>query len=365
MWPVTADQLAMLRGNHALTATCHVYSGSTYRGQIQLVDGTVTADAGRQVTREASLTVDRYVVETQGLLDPLSDQVVIRAQIPNVVDIPLFVGRVSTVTDVETHTVTVRCVDHADDVIAAKFEVPWSSYSGQQARAVAAAMIADVDPTFSLDVADVPPTTLPVLTWEQDRGAALDEITAALGRVWQANRVGSFAMPVNPFSLDVMPPGVVTLRDDAADAARTLISVEGTKSRDGLANSVTLIVERTDGSAPLRVTVRDSGAASPTRWGGPAGKRNQVVSLQTPLTAAGAKQVATRRLRQLVALARTWSITDILAVLLDPLDVVTLFYRGEVTQQVVQSTSVSLMPTVAGSFTSREWRTLTPLEGED
>lgn len=365
MWALTDQQLATLSGNHTLTTTCHVYSGDTYRGEIAISGGQVTADADRQTTRQATITVDRSVIN-QGLLDPLQDQVVLRLVVPGVVEIPLFTGRVAAHTVVTNHTATVQCVDHADDVVAALFEVPWSTTAGELARDVIRHIIQDVDPSFTVDVSAASGQAVPTLTFESVRGQALDELSAGINCVWQANRVGGFALVPNPFATDAMPPSTITLRDDVADLRKTLINVEDTRSREDIHNSVTLIVERTDGTAPIRVTARDNNPTSPTYWGTQAsgsafGKRNEVVSLQTPLTLAEATLLARRRLRQKVALARTFTVTDVLTPLLDPLDVVTLYHRDEVTQQVIQTVTVDLAPTVAGTFTSREWRPLTDI----
>jgi len=202
-------------------------------------------------------------------------------------------------------------------------------------------IIQDVDPTWGVDIARATPRSIPTnLVFEWDRGQALDQIAQGASQVWQPDRSGGFVLYDNPYSIGpaLASQSVVTLRDgEDGCTVRVLDAI----TREGVYNSVTVVVERVNNTEPIRVTARDTDPLSATLWGGPFGKQNKVVKNQNPIGIADASMLALRILRQSLALQRSWRIEVPNVPFLDPGDVFTLWYRNEVTAQVVESIAYS------------------------
>jgi hypothetical protein len=317
--------------------------------------GSVTATYRQQVSRNAALTLNTRTVDELAVSN-LSDVVLIRTGIPNVDMVPIFVGRIDNIDDDETGSVSAQCVDRGADVIRARFETPWPTTSGQRVSMEIQSLILSVDGTFSLTVeSDVPDYRVPVMIFEEDRGAALDELAASLNSIWTANRYGGFTLHRNPYSFNGPITSVATISDGVNG---TIVTYARSVSREQVANSVTVIVERSDGSTPLRVTVRDTDTGSPTYWGGPFGKQNIVVRNTAPLSETDALALARRILNQHLAVTRQWRISTPHFPILDPGDVITVNKGGYITQQVVESITYPLLAVNGTAIGTRELRSM-------
>lgn len=358
VFPASAPLLEALNSAHDMTTTVFVMRGDTVT-QIEVVDVTCQATFGTQGGRSATLTVDRGILD-DGWLDPLQDEVVIRTGVEGVGEIPLFVGRVVSPVDDEAGQVEVALWSRADELVRAGFEVPYPSTRGLPTTEQMRRIVQSVNPAWTVQ-ADVAFDPL-VLTdvWEEDPGEALDALAKSANAIWLPNRVGGFDVSTNPYTLTEEPPSVLTVRDGVDGV---LVQVRHVKSRESIFNSVTVIVERTDGLAPIRVTVRDDDPTSPTYWGGPFGKQNLKVKTQTVSTRAAATLIAHRILTQSLAIARSWSITMPPGVgqVLDPGDVIGVWYRDEVTAQVVESIRYAGHSRSTVVTETRQFRTMTPV----
>ena len=345
-WPATPELVQALSSNYPLLSRVDVYTGSTFKATIPVISWSVTATLNSQVTHTGTLVVTRDVID-EGLLNPLSDKVIIWSGIKDVEEIPLMTGRVLNYNRTNLGQVTVPISGFGYDIVAADFEVPWSSTPGLQTSLEMRAMIVDVDPTFTVDISRGPQDGVPVLTWEEDRGSALDDLATGTNSIWQEDRTGGFVLYPNPYAAPSTSTPVTTLTTGEGGnvAAAAVVT-----SREAVRNSVTVVVERTDNSEPIRVTVRDTDPLSPTFWGGPFGKQNEVVKSQNPISLSAAQDVATRRLRQLLAIARSWTLESSLGVLLDPGDSYILWWDDEVSQQVVESVTLNSngLPQISG-----------------
>lgn len=352
MFPVSAQVLAALSGPYE--AVTDVWLLRDTPTLVPVAAGTVSASYRSQVARTASLTVDRETYRNL-MLTPISDQVMIRVGVKGLPMIPIFTGRIDSINeDLETSSVDLDCVDRGADVIRARFEVPYATTGLQTVTFDMGAILIDVDGSF---VASFDPAIIdspdPVQIWEEDRGEALDNLASAINSIWMADRSGGFTIFRNPYSLPMEPPGVATIENGVGGST---VTVGAVTSRSEVANSVTVVVERTDGAAPVRVTVRDTGATSPTRWGGPFGKQNLIVKNQTLANDSEAQAVAARLLQQRLAATRTWSITTPLFPILDPGDVITVILDGNVTLQVVEQVTYPLDAVGETSITTRQWQ---------
>lgn len=350
-YTVTDAQRAALLGSHEMTTRVVCLRGGVNMGEIPIVDGAVSATYGTRGGRDASIVVSREVTDA-GLLNPMSDQVIIYTGIKGVVDVPIFTGRVDVREDDSPGEVNVPLLSRGAEAIRAAFEVPWPATVPLLSTSQVINILQDVNPDWGVDISRATPRAIaPTLVWEEDRGQALDQIAQGASQIWQPDRTGGFTYYDNPYAIgpSLASESVVTLTDGEGGVT---VGVRDSMSREGLYNSVTVVTERTDNTEPIRVTARDTSPTSPTYWGGIFGKQNRVVKNQSPQDAASAGILALRILRQSLALQRSWTITLPHMPLLDPGDVFTLWYRNEVTAQVVQSVSYSVsadQPTVISS----------------
>lgn len=356
-FPVTDAQKAALLGSHEMSARTVAFRGSTLLGEVPAMDVLVSATLRTQGGRDAAMTVPRTVLDL-GWLDPLSDQVIVYVGVKGWFEVPIFTGRVDTVSDFSDGDVRISLLSRGAEAIRAQFEVPWAAVNGSQARIEMARILQDVDSTWGVDYTDADPTIIaPNLVWEFDRGQALDQIALGCSLIWQPDRSGGFRIFTNPYfigpSLGAFP--VVTIHDGVGG---TTVTVNAQSSRDVLYNSVTVVTERVDNTEPVRVTVKDADPASPTFWGGVFGKQNLVVKNQVPLDLAQSQQLATRILRQSLSLIRTFEITCPNMPILDPGDVFTLWYQDVVYSLVVEAISYSYDAQVPTTISARELRSL-------
>lgn len=355
-WPVSDTVKDAFLGSHEMQLMVQVIRGTQDLGFIGVIDANVSATYGTQGGREASLVVARHVID-DGLLDPNSDQVVIRTGIPGVADVPLFTGRVDELSERSTGEVEVQLLSRGAELIRAQFEVPWAAGpAGTYTTAEMTKIIQSIDPTWGVDITDANNDTIPSgLVWEEDPGQALDQLAQGASLIWQPDRVGSFRIYVNPWTVGAVlgSQSVVTLTDGQDGV---LVTVEKNSSRIGVYNSVTVVTERVDNTPPIRVTARDGDPASPTYWGGLFGKQNLVVKNQTPTSDIASEDLARRILRQSLALQRSFSVSVPDMPLLDPGDVFTLWYMGTVYTLVAESIDYSTRADQATVISGRELR---------
>lgn len=347
--PLTASALL---GSHEMDVQVDVYLGATLiYGNLPIQGGTVEATLGTRAGRRATFGCSRQFLP---YLTPLGARVLIRTGIGNLEMVPVFEGRIDSVPDDHTGDVSVSCVGRGQDVQDARFEVPYALAAGNSILVALTNLL--IGGTFmgSVEVQGVIQDRLSsVLVYEEDRGQACDDLARSIQVIWAEGRAGQFRIFPNPFSATIQPPAVVLLRDGAGGV---LVNVNRTTSRTLISNSITVVVERTDGSAPIRVTARDNTPTSPTFWSGPFGRQNSIVKTQAPLSQADAAQLAGRLLSQSLALQRSWTVALPHYPLLDPGDVIAVKWNNEVSAQVVESITYPLTAGEPTYLSTREWR---------
>lgn len=305
------------------------------RGTHEVITGDVTAVMTNRVARSASFTLadEWYPRLPTDALAPEAAVAHISAGIRygdgSEELFPLFVGRVTDVTRNADGSVAFGCQDLADDVIGFRFEQPRVSQRPGILQEIEE-LITEALPQAVFGTHTVVDGVTPQLTWDEDRGQALDDLAAALGGRWFTLGDGSFV--VRPFTYE---PGPV-VRQYLDGLGGLLSSATVSRTRSGVANSVIVVSERADGTAPVRVPVRDTASGSPTRFGGPFGRVSQVIKVQTPLTTSQAQVLGRAQLRASRALTEQWSATLAFADhALEPGDTVQVRYRGVLATQVI------------------------------
>jgi hypothetical protein len=184
------------------------------------------------------------------------------------------------------------------------------------------------------------------LTWEEDRGQALDDLAeVAQGRWYVLGDARSWCAtrtPHTPVAVITDGPGGL---GETAD--RTLTGT-ASSTRDRGRRAMT---------APTDPSVRNNDTTSATMFGDRYGRVSKIIKIQTPLTSAAAQQLAVQQLATSTALAEQWSVRMVPDSTLEPGDTVTLSYRGQSATQVIDSITY---PLTASGLMSLETRSSVP-----
>jgi len=354
MLAASATYKTALHAPHRLAFEVDLYAGpggALLENDIPIFGGSITANLTHRVTRSGTFSVgpEWWPTLPTDALTPYQTVANIRAGMrygdgsKEMFDV--ITGRVGDLTRNATGDVTARIDDLAADVIGLPFEQPRNSENVTIVSQIER-LITEVLPTATFGAHDVDPDAMtPKLTWDEDRGKALDDLAAAVGGRWYALGNGDFVVREMPYD-------VGTVVQEFEDGPQGLL-IRGVPSfsRDRAANSVTLVVERFDGGTPFRVTARDTSPSSPTRFGGPFGKVGEVIKVQTPLTLGEATQAARDYLNAATALSSRWQADVVPDYSMEPGDTVRLRSRGVSSVQLIDSITYPLSPGTMGLST--------------
>lgn len=316
MLPGGTDGLyrSMLAAPHTLYARVDVLDGpepyaTVIAENIPFLSGAVTASLTNRVVRRLSFSIDMswYPVQATGILAPYGN--VIRAYRgiqagdgSTVYQWPVFAGRIQYVQADDTGIVRVECSDFAADVVDFGFENPENSSTGNLIPTEVNRLISDALPGAAFGTSDSYSDTVKPLTWEQDRGAALDEMAFSVGSYWYPLADGQFVLRKYPWTVSAAP--VITLADGEHG---TVTAWASARSRVDVYNSVIVTGQRLNGDLPALGIARDTTPGSPTQYGGTFGVRTEFLRLQTPGSDGQAQTAADDALRRDIALQESWS----------------------------------------------------------
>lgn len=354
MLPSSALYKTHLHGPHRRDSRIDVFDidGNLLLGDVAIHDGDVTADWNDRVSRSTVFTVDgeHYPRLPTDPFSPYLGVVKISSGVrygDGTRELfPLFTGRILTADMNDEGQATFSAEDLAADVIGFRFEQPRPATEATILAQIRT-LILEALPQAVFGTNDVDDAPTPELTWDEDRGQALDDLAGAVGGRWFPLGDGSFVVR----EISYAPGAPVQEFLDGPGGLMSSASVSLT--RDGVTNSVTVVSERTDGTDPVRVTVRDTAPGSPTFFGGKFGRVSQIVKVQTPLTTAQAQTFARAVLASSVALTEQWSATVVPDHTLEVGDTVRLRYRGLEATQVVDRIVYPLGTNPAMSLGSR------------
>jgi hypothetical protein len=343
MLPSTALYRQALPFPHRRETRIEVYhAGVRVVDNLPMVSGEVAASLTSRVTRQLSLEVtpDLWPLSDTDTLSPTRAVLKVSTGIgyPDGTRevFPVFTGRVHTIARASSGGVQLQAYDLAQDVIDFRFEQPQVSMAGSFITEQIRALIRQALPSAVFGTDTVQAATVPDLVWDEDRGQALDDLAQAVRGRWYALGDGSFVTRLYPYG-DSVP--VLALADGAGG---TLTGAQITKTRGGVANSVTIVSERMDGSNPIRVTARDLSTVSPTQFGDLYGRVSTVTKIQTPLSLIDAQALASTQLASSIALGEQWTAQCIPDATLEPGDTISLTWRGLRTTQIIDSMSYPL-----------------------
>lgn len=326
-------------------------------GNLKFSEGSVQASLTSRVTRTADMTFsDRdFPADVNAILSPYVSVLQISSGIQysdGLYEVfPVFRGRVAEPQRSADGKVTIRADDLAADVLDFRFEAPENTADGSTVLKEIKRFILQALPSATFGTNDVADLGVPKLTWDEDRGQALDDLAEVLQGRWYALGNGDFVVRKYPY---LVSAPVTTLTDGPAGLVSTATR---TLTRDGVVNSVTVVAERIDGTDPIRITVRNNDSSSPTRFGDRYGRVSVVIKLQTPLTVTEAQQLANQQLLTSSALAEQWNFQIVPDDTLEPGDTFLGSYRGQSANQVIDSITYPL--TVDGLMTIQSRSSIT------
>lgn len=322
----------VLDGSQNVLATDLVYLG-----------GSVAATLTSRVARTCSITFDEtfYPYLPTDLLAPYGNMLRATRGIEFADGTrqawTVFVGRIQETRLNADGTCTAYAADFAADVIENKFITPQNSQAGSLVSAEVVRLISDgfAQATFGgFSVNDIP---VQPLTWQLDRGQALDELATSIGAFWYALADGTFTLRTYPWTVAASP--VVTYSD--GDGGSVFTS-SASRSREDVFNVLTVTGERLNGDEPVFATASDTNPANITFVDGNFGVRSQLLRLQTPGSTGSAQAAANDNLRRLVALVDTWDWEMTPDAALELGDTVSLNVRGR--SDIIQVVASYVMP---------------------
>lgn len=280
-----------------------------------LPGSSVSATLGQQVARTANLVFegDLYPSSPGDLLAPFGNE--IRAYLGvRLGDGDLSYvwqvlrGRIQQVAqEAGTGVCNVLVEDRGRDVLDVGFVKPENSNAGDQVLVEFQRLVTGAVPDATFGASDTFGTLVRPLTWQSDRGSALDELTQSVGALWYCLADGDFVVRAYPWARARVP--VVTVSDQrVGNVGGCVQSWTRSRSRSRIYNSVTVTGERLNGDDPVFALAQDVNPASPTWVGGNFGVRSYLSRLQTPATQGGVAGVAQQLLRTAIAPTEVFSL---------------------------------------------------------
>jgi uncharacterized protein DUF5047 len=320
-------------------------------GGLFYTSGTMSATLNSRVARNLTFAVpiDLYPQNVSDLLAPFGNE--IRAFYG--VELgdgsqhyvwPVFRGKIRDVVMSSDGNCQVTCADRANDVVDHGFVNPVNSVPANTIFQEWQRLIIDALSDATFGTSDTFGKRVQPLTWEFDRGSALDEMARSVGAVWYPLAAGEFVLRRFPWSVAGVP--VVSW---STGLKGMILRWSARRSRDSIFNVVTVTGERLNGDAPVHAVALDNVAGSPTNTTGNFGIRSRLERLQSPSSSGGAQSSANDLLRTYIAPTEEWSVDVIPDASLELGDTVSLTVLGRTVTQVV--TGFSLPLDLSGSMT--------------
>lgn len=358
MYPISAAARAALRGSHAVDSRVTAYTpASGVLAGVPVTSGSVEADAKSQVRRTASLAVaDARLWPAGGFdaLSPVGAEVGIEFGIvlPTGTEwVPVFRGPVqsASLSLPATSALAVTLADRSKWVAEDRLDVPSQTRPATTTVAEIARLITESLP--GVEVVDLTGNTTlaPVLDIDKERWQdGVEKLADSIAAEVYADGLGRFVIRRQP-TLDDAPVWVVD-----AGATGVLIKADRELTREGVYNAVIATGERTDGTPPVYAKVTDDDPASPTRYGGPFGRRPRYYSSPLLTSQAQAQTAAAAILARARGYVATVELEAVPNPALEPGDVIEVrLPDGSRQRHIVDKVPLSLAATDTQSLTTR------------
>lgn len=310
-------------------------------GQPVFLGGSVRATLNSRVARTLTLTVPDWLYpwNVTDLLNPYGQIIKayrgVRYGSGVVDEFPVFVGPIQDVKPQAGGTATLNAADLASDVAGYDFTVPQIAPEGDAITSEVRRLIAGAIPNAAFGAFDAIVTRVPALSYDVDRGNALDGLAKVAGAYWYPLANGDFVLRFIPWTVPIVSGGV-----PLTNVGGSLLTAFPVRSRAGVFSRITVSNEPTDGSAPFFATADDNDPTSPTYVGGPYGVKATQARITQAVTQSACLQTAQTLLKRGKALTESWSITCVADGSIELGDVLPILFRdrsgfNHVTTQMV------------------------------
>lgn len=272
----------------------------------------------------------------------------------------VFIGRIQETSLNVDGTCTVYAADFAADVVENKFTQPQNSQAGFLVSNEYRRLVSDAFPPAVFEPFTITDLTVRPLTWQLERGQALDELATSVSAFWYTLADGTFTLNQYPWTV-IKAPDVSYADGDGG----SVITSTASRSREDVYNVLTVTGERLNGDEPTYATAVDNNPDSITYIGGNFGIRSELLRLQTPADQGSAQAAANNNLRRMVALFDTWQWEMVPDAALELGDVVDLNVRGR--SDIIQVVASYQIPLDLSGLMRVSGRSLVgnPVEGVD
>ena len=342
---IQVDELVWRETNQRYTRDVPVFYG-----------GNVRATLSSRVTRTLSMTVPDFLYpwRNSDLLNPYGNELRayrgIRYGNGSPDEFPIFSGPIMTVRPPRNGECTIEASDVTVRVSGAGFVAALPSQAGSAVLDEYERLVLDVNPRAVFGPHSPITELVPVLGYDSDRGAALDNLAKTANSFWYALADGRYVMRRVPWSVkpSVMP---IPLIDGPGG---TLLSAFPDRGSAGIYNQITVTSDNPDGGTPIWATATDNDPNSPTYIGGPFGIRAAAPVRVTGADNQGQLLVLAKALiARSRALVDSWQITCVPDPSIELGDPLGMSYRGHQALQVAAAFTMPLEPTGSMSIDGR------------
>ncbi|GAA0641279.1 hypothetical protein GCM10009548_01830 [Streptomyces malaysiensis subsp. malaysiensis] len=352
MYSVSSRFLATLATSHRMVTTVDAYyNGALVRSNIPVTDGSVTVDRGSKVRRNLSLTVADLSLIPWDVTDPLAvygQQLVVSRGIqfadgPEMA--PLGTFRIDN-PSADVHAGPITLTGQSSEAIIQEdaFMVPTTTRGYSTCVEAIQFLIRQTLPDAAIVnlTAGARNPTCPIVVWDAgtDRWDAVVQVATAMQAEIYVDAINRFVI------VDVPDPLTSPVVWDVADEeGGTLVSASRTLSRTAVYNAVVVSAENTaSGTTPLSAIAYDNDPNSPTRWGGPFGRKPKMVTTALATTQGGCQAIANYMLADLTAPNVQTSASSAPNPALEAGDCIRISAAGRKELSIVQSFTVPLTP---------------------
>jgi hypothetical protein len=324
------SRVEVWRGGVQIEELAYTRKESLVRNTPVFTGGSVRATLQSRVARSLDLTVPEwlYPFKPTDLLQPYGTQLRayrgVRYGDGGIDEFPVFVGSITSVKPSGGGVARVSAGDLAADVIKAGFSAPSRAQVGDLVLSEFIRLVDEAISGATFGQSDAFTEIVPELSYDFDRGAALDGIAKAASAFWYPLAGGQFVLRRVPWTvnLDTMP---LPMTDGPGGTVRFAYP---DRSNANVFSRITVTVERADGGDPISATVDDLDPASPTYILGPYGIKAGRVQLNQAASPSSVLQAARTILARSRSLTESWQITCVPDGSIELGDALDLAYRG-------------------------------------
>jgi hypothetical protein len=341
------SRIEVWRSGVQVDELAYVDRGSPYtRGAPVYFGGAVRATLASRVTRQLDLTLPEslYPWEPDDLLNPYGTELRafkgLRYGSGSVDEFPVFVGTIEEASPPDLGKTTIKASDTALRVAAAGFLSPLPSQVGAPITDEFTRLVLDANPLAAFGPFSAITALTPQLSYDSDRGQALDSLAGAASVNWYTLADGRYVLRTVPWTA---APASAPLAVADGDGG-TLLTAYPVRSTSGIYNQITVFSDRSDGGPAVYATVSDVDPTSPTYVGGPFGVRTQQLRVTGAANQGQLAALARVQLQRSQALTASWQLTCVPDPAMELGDPLKIYFRGRTAVQFAIGFSLPLRP---------------------